>query len=94
MDTMTTHSEEVRHALQDLAKRPAVHAATKVGAQATEAAAQAGGMAAVATGGIGLVVGMFLGLAMVHTTRSRRSSMLARQCRALWSWVRLAPYAP
>ena len=94
MDTMTTHGAEVRHALQDPEKRPAVHAATQVGAQATAAAAQAGGMAAVATGSIGLVVGMLLGLAMVHTTRSRRSSMLARQCRASWSWVRLAPCAP
>ena len=34
------------------------------------AAAQAGTAAAVAAGGIGLVVGMFLGLAIVHTTRT------------------------
>ena len=33
-------------------------------------AMQAGTAAAVAAGGIGLVVGMFLSLAMVHTTRT------------------------
>jgi hypothetical protein len=37
---------------------------------ATMAATQAGTVAAVAAGGIGLVVGMFLSLAIVHTTRT------------------------
>jgi hypothetical protein len=70
------------HELQKLEKAQAVQAATQVGAQATQAATQAGGMAtmaatqagtaaAVAAGGIGLVVGMFLGLAIVHTTRTQ-----------------------
>jgi hypothetical protein len=38
---------------------------------ATMAATQAGTVAAVAAGGIGLVVGMFLSLAIVHTTRTQ-----------------------
>ena len=82
MDTMTMNGEDVRHELQELEKAQAVQAATQVGAQATQAATQAGGMAtmaatqagtaaAVAAGGIGLVVGMFLGLAIVHTTRTQ-----------------------
>jgi hypothetical protein len=81
MDTMTMNGEDVRHELQELEKAQAVQAPTQVGAQATQAATQAGGMAtmaatqagtaaAVAAGGIGLVVGMFLGLAIVHTTRT------------------------
>ena len=80
MDTMTKNGEDVRHELQELEKAQAVQAATQVGAQATKGDASrwdgnhgccAGRHCpAVAAGGIGLVVGMFLGLAIVHTTRT------------------------
>ena len=78
MDTLTKNGEDVRHDLYELDKTQAVQAATQAGAQATQAATQAGGMAtiaatqagtaaAVAAGGIGLVVGMFLGLAIANS---------------------------
>jgi hypothetical protein len=61
--------------VQELRKDFEVQAATQAGAQATQAATQAGGMATmgatqagmaatVAVGGIGLIVGIFLGLAI------------------------------
>jgi hypothetical protein len=46
--------------VEELEKAQAVEAASNAGAHATQAAAHAGTWAAMATGAIGLVVGMFL----------------------------------
>ena len=78
MDTMTMNGEDVRHELQELEKAQACKQPRRLGRKppkqtggmATMAATQAGTVAAVAAGGIGLVVGMFLSLAIVHTTRT------------------------
>ena len=81
MDTMTMNGEDVRHEeLRELEKAQAASSHAGWGAShpsgdasrgmATMAATQAGTVAAVAAGGIGLVVGMFLSLAIVHTTRT------------------------
>ena len=45
----------------------ATQAATTAGAQATQAAAQAGMAAAVVSGAVAFVVGLFLGMAVVNS---------------------------
>ena len=73
-----TAPKDVRGEIQDLRKAMEVQAATQAGAQATQAAAQAGAQATQAAaqagtwstmlaGGAGLVVGMFLALALTAT---------------------------
>ena len=56
--------------IQDLKKSMEVQAATEAGAHATQAATHAGTWAAMVAGGAGVVVGMFLALALT-ATRSR-----------------------
>ena len=73
MSTTQTESrsetKDVRQEIQDLKKAVEVQAATEAGAHATQAAAHAGTWATMLAGGAGLVVGMFLGIALTATTR-------------------------
>lgn len=73
-------SEDLGSELQELRKDFEVQAATQGGAQATQAAAQAGQMSTMAAtqagtwstmaaGWVGMVVGMFLGIALTATRR-------------------------
>ena len=74
MSTTQTESrnetKDVRQEIQDLKKAVEVQAATEAGAHATQAAAHAGTWATMLAGGAGLVVGMFLGIALTATARS------------------------
>jgi hypothetical protein len=73
MSTTQTESgnetTNVRQEIQELRKAVEVQAATEAGAHATQAAAHAGTWAAMVAGGAGLVVGMFLAMALTATTR-------------------------
>jgi hypothetical protein len=77
---MSTTSEDLQSQVQELRKDFEVQAATQGGAQATQAATQAGQMstmaatqagtwATMAAGWIGMVIGMFLGLAIANSRR-------------------------
>ena len=80
MDTMTMNGEDVRHELQELEKAQAASSHAGWGAShpsgdASRGDGDHGGHAGRhrrgrGGGGIGLVVGMFLSLAIVHTTRT------------------------
>ena len=56
---------DVRQQIQDLEKAMEVHAATNAGAHATQAATHAGTWSTMLAGAAGLIVGMFLSLALV-----------------------------
>jgi hypothetical protein len=66
--------QEIRHALELQTATQfgidATQVATTAGAQATQAAAHAGTWSTMVAGSAGLVVGMFLALALVATNRS------------------------
>ena len=66
--------QELKHSMQlQAATQAGIDAtlgATTAGAQATQAAVQAGTWSTMLVGGAGLVVGLFLGLAFVATSRS------------------------
>ena len=71
MTTMQAESKnetkDVRQEIQDLKKTLEVQAATEAGAHATQAATHAGTWSTMLAGGAGLVVGMFLGIALTAT---------------------------
>jgi hypothetical protein len=73
MSTTQTESrnetKDVRQEIQDLKKSVEVQAATEAGAHATQAAAHAGTWATMLAGAGGVVVGMFLALALTATVR-------------------------
>jgi cell division protein FtsX len=60
-------TKDVRQEIQDLKKAFEVQAATEAGAHATQAATHAGTWSTMLAGGAGLVVGMFLALALTAT---------------------------
>jgi hypothetical protein len=60
------HEMNVGQEIQDLKKSMEVQAATEAGAHATQAATHAGTWAAMVAGGPGVVVGMFLALALTQ----------------------------
>lgn len=60
-----TESNDVQQDVQDLRHDLDVQAATQAGAQATQAAAMSGMAAAVGSGFVALIVGIFLGMAIV-----------------------------
>ena len=60
-------TRDVREEIQDLKKAVEVQAATQTGAHATQAATHAGTWSTMLAGGAGLVVGMFLALALTAT---------------------------
>ena len=62
-------TKDVRLEIQDLKKSIEVQAATEAGAHATQAAADAGTWATMLAGAGGVVVGMFLALALTATVR-------------------------
>ena len=68
MSTTQTESrnetKDVRQEIEELKKAVQVQAATEAGAHATQAAAHAGTWATMLAGGGGLVVGIFLGVAL------------------------------
>ena len=62
-----TGSMDVEQEIQELKKTIEVPAATEAGAHATQAATHAGTWSTMLAGGAGLVVGMFLALALTAT---------------------------
>lgn len=77
---MSTSTEDLQQQVQDLRKDQEVQAASQAGAQATQmatqagqastmAASQAGTWSTMAAGWVGMVVGMFLGLAIANSRR-------------------------
>ena len=68
MSTMQTDSrnetKDVHEEIQELKKSMEVQAATEAGAHATQAATHAGTWSTMLAGGAGLVIGMFLALAL------------------------------
>lgn len=71
MSTMQAESKNetknVHQEIQDLRKAIEVQAATEAGAHATQAATHAGTWSTMLAGGAGLVVGMFLAIALTAT---------------------------
>ena len=63
-------TKDLHQEVQDLKKAMEVQAATEAGAHATQAATHAGTWATMLAGGAGLVVGMFLALALTATRSS------------------------
>lgn len=62
-----SETKDVRQEIQDLKKAMEVQAATEAGAHATQAATHAGTWSTMVAGGAGLVIGMFLALALTAT---------------------------
>jgi hypothetical protein len=62
-----TGTMDVEHEIQELKKTIEVQAATEAGAHATQAATHAGTWSTMLAGGGGLIVGMFLALALTAT---------------------------
>jgi len=71
MSTTETQSgkTDLQQEVQDLKKAVEVQAATQAGAHATQAATHAGTWSTMLAGAAGLVVGMFLALALTATGR-------------------------
>ena len=68
--TMTdspNEAKDVRQQIHNLEKAMEVQAATEAGAHATQAATHAGTWSTMLAGGAGIVVGMFLALALTAT---------------------------
>ncbi len=68
--TMTesrNETKDVHQEIQDLKKAMEVQTATQAGANATQAATHAGTWSTMLAGGAGLVVGMFLAIALTAT---------------------------
>ena len=74
MSTTETESrnetKDVRQEIQDIKKSMEVQAATEAGAHATQAATHAGTWSTMLAGAGGLIVGMFLAIALLATHRS------------------------
>ena len=64
---MSTSSEDLKQQVEDLKTAQATQAATMAGAQATQTAMQAGTWATMAAGFGGLVIGLFLGIAIAKS---------------------------
>ena len=62
-------TQDVNQEIQELRKAVEVQAATEAGAHATQAATHAGTWSTMLAGAAGLVVGMFLALALTATAR-------------------------
>ena len=65
-------TQDVRQELQELKKTVEVEAATNAGAHATQAETHAGTWSAMITGAGGLIIGMFLALALKTTPKGKR----------------------
>ena len=64
---MSTSQEDLKQEVEDLKTAQATQAATLAGAQATQTAMQAGTWATMAAGFGGLIVGIFLGIAIARS---------------------------
>jgi hypothetical protein len=72
---VSTNSDDLKQEVEDLKTAQATQTATQAGAQATQAATQAGTMSTMtasqagmmAAGFVGLIVGIFLGLAIANS---------------------------
>lgn len=69
MSSSQDDMEKVQDKVRQLEVAQATQAATLVGAQATQAAAHAGTWSTMLSGAVGLVVGMFLGMAILRAAR-------------------------
>jgi ElaB/YqjD/DUF883 family membrane-anchored ribosome-binding protein len=67
MEGQNGNDNDLQKRIEQLEKTQAVDAATQAGANATQAATHAGTWSTMLAGGVGLVVGMFLALAMTAT---------------------------
>ena len=67
MTESANETKDLRQQIQDIEKTMEVQAATQAGANATQAATHAGTWTTMLAGGAGLVVGMFLALALTAT---------------------------
>lgn len=67
--TESRNEHDLRDEIQDLKKSMEVQAATEAGAHATQAATHAGTWSTMLAGAAGLVVGMFLALALTAFRR-------------------------
>jgi hypothetical protein len=65
-------TQDVWQELQELKKSVEVEAATNAGAHATQAATHAGTWSTMIAGATGLVIGMFLALALKATPNGKR----------------------
>lgn len=63
-------TKDLHQEFQDLQKTVEVQAATDAGAHATQAATHAGTWSTMLAGAGGLIVGMFLAIALIATRRS------------------------
>jgi hypothetical protein len=61
---MSTDVEQLRKDMEELKISQATQAATEAGGMATQSAMQAGTLGTVGAGAVGLIVGMFLGIAL------------------------------
>ena len=69
MSANTEEMTKLREEIKALEVGQAAQAASMVGAQATQAATHAGTWSTMLTGAIGLVVGMFLGIAFTKAVK-------------------------
>jgi hypothetical protein len=69
MSSTQDDMEKVQGKVHELEVAQATQAATLAGAQATQAAAHAGTWSTMLSGAVGLVVGMFLGIAILRAAR-------------------------
>ena len=69
VDAQNGNDNDLQKRIEQLEKTQAVDAATQAGAHATQMATHAGTWSTMLAGGVGLIVGMFLALA-ISATRS------------------------
>lgn len=69
MTESTNSASDLRHEIDELRKGMEVQAATDAGAHATQAATHAGTWSTMLAGAAGLIVGMFLALALLSARR-------------------------
>jgi hypothetical protein len=68
---MSTEVQDLRKEIEDLKVAQATQAATEAGGMATTGAMQAGTIGTVAAGAGGLIIGMFLGIAIARNSHYR-----------------------
>jgi hypothetical protein len=69
---MSTDVDQLRKDIEELKVSQATQAATEAGGMATQSAMQAGTLGTVGAGAIGLIVGMFLGIALSRSNSRYR----------------------
>jgi hypothetical protein len=64
---MSTDVQDIRKEIEELKTAQATQAATQAGGMATQSAMQAGTVGTVGAGAAGLIIGMFLGIALARS---------------------------